>query len=60
MGGVEGGNLDSGGEVPGGIFNIVPLDRLFRPGGVSPSVVAVFPACNPRCQASLCSNGGVI
>ena len=31
MGGGKGGNLSSGGEAPGGIFNIIPPDILCRP-----------------------------
>ena len=43
MGGGEGGNLGSEGEVPGRIFNIVPPERLCQAENDAPAGVAVFP-----------------
>ena len=56
----KGGNLVSGDEAPGDIFNRVPPDSLFRPDNVNPEGVVVFPECNPQCWAYICATGGGI
>ena len=60
MGGGEGGNFVSGGEVPGIIFKSVIPDRLCRPDNITPAVLAVCQEYNPQFWDSLCATGGSI
>ena len=55
MDGVKGGLLVIRGESPGGIFKIVPLDRIFQPENVSPTGVGVRPLRYHWGWAPLCN-----
>ena len=60
MGGGEGGNLGSGGEMTEGIFRRVPPGNPCRHDGVATTGVAVFPEIISRFWGPLCATGGGI
>ena len=57
---VEGGNLVSEGEVPGGFFKGVPPDSIYQTDDDTPEGMPVCLALNPWCWDPLCATRGDI